>query len=367
MPEQPSDDLGPEAEPEQPAGNFDSESTLLQMESGGETREGPATTGFEADKTILFSEPGVDEMLYVDPTSDFTATAASLPGRAAPGSSRVRSQLTGLGWGFWVAVGWMVFIIAIAILAPILPLQSYSEPSNSCLLTSPGAGPGVGHWLGCDAASRDVLARVAWGARVSLLVGFASIAIGLSVGGILGLIAGYFRGPFDEVMAVLANTFLAFPYLVLALAIVAFLGNSITDVIIIIAILAWPLIFRVVRASTIEYTERDYIVAARALGSTRWRVLRKQLLPDIIPSAVTYGLVGVGIAIVAEGALSFLGQSVPAPTPTWGGMIAEGTNNLQQNPAQLLAPAIAMFLTILAVNFVGDRLRQLLDSREGVL
>lgn len=168
-------------------------------------------------------------------------------------------------------------------------------------------------------------------------------------------------------MTVISNAFLSFPYLILALAIVSFLGNSTWDIILIVAILAWPLLYRVVRASTIEYTERDYIVAARALGSTRWRVLLKQLLPDVIPSAVTFGLVGVGIAIVAEGALSFLGQSVPPPTPTWGGMIAEGTNNLQQNPSQLFAPAIAMFLTILSVNFIGDKLRAMIDSREGVL
>jgi len=369
VPEHPTDDdeVAPFAAPEAPAGNLDSETALLQMDPGAGGRPSSLTMGAAGNKMLHMEMPGIDEMLYVDPSADFSAQAAALPGRAAPGSSRTRSQFKRLSWGFWVAVGWVVFIVVLAILAPILPLQSYSDPSQSCLNTLPGAGPGVGHWLGCDSGSRDVLSRVIWGTRVSLIVGFCSIAMGLLVGGILGLIAGYFRGMFDEGMGVLANTFLSFPYLVLGLAIISFLGNSLWDVVLIIAILAWPLLFRVVRASTIEYGERDYIIASRALGSTRWRVLLKQLLPDVVPSAVTYGLIGVAVAIVAEGALSFLGQSVADPTVTWGKMIAEGSVNLNENVAQLLAPAIAMFLTILAVNFMGEKLRSILDAREAVL
>lgn len=154
MPEHPSDDLGPGAEPEQPAGNIDSEAALLQMEPDAEglgTRH--AATGFEGNAQIVMTEPGIDQMLYVDPTADFSAQASALPGRAVAGSSRVRSQLKGLGWGFWVSVGWVVLIVALAILAPLLPLQSFSEPSSSCLTTVPGAGPGAGHILGCDSAS----------------------------------------------------------------------------------------------------------------------------------------------------------------------------------------------------------------------
>jgi peptide/nickel transport system permease protein len=304
---------------------------------------------------------------YVDPAADFTAHAGELPGRAAPGSSRVRTQAKRLGWGFWVAVAWCLLVILLAIFANLLPLPNPNVPTSSCLSVPPGAGPGAGHILGCDANSRDILSRLIFGARVSLVVGFASIAIGLLFGGTLGLIAGYFRGFLDEVMSVVANAFLSFPYLVLALAIVAFLGNSMLDVTLIIALLAWPFLFRVVRASTIAHVERDYVLAARALGATRWRVVRKHLLADVIPSAVTYGVVGVGLAIVGEGALSFLGQSVADPTPTWGKMIAEGSNNITQNVSQLLAPSLAMFFTILAINFIGDRLRGLLDAREGVL
>jgi peptide/nickel transport system permease protein len=149
--------------------------------------------------------------------------------------------------------------------------------------------------------------------------------------------------------------------------IVSFLGRSELDIIFIIAVVAWPLLFRVVRASTIEYSQREYVLAAQALGSKPSRILRTLLLPDVIPSAITYGLVGVALAIVAEGALSFLGQSVPSPTPTWGNMIAAGSQNIQEDVTLLIVPAIAMFSFILPINYIGDRLRQVLDNRQGVL
>ena len=179
---------------------------------------------------------------------------------------------------------------------------------------------------------RDVLSRVIFGARVSLVVGFASISIGLLVGGTLGLIAGFFRGPFDEVMNVLTNAFLSFPYLVLALAVVAFLGNSLFDVTLIIAILAWPLLFRVVRAATIEFGERDYVLAARALGSTRGA--------DRAQAAAPRRRAGRGHLRTGRGrardrrtrARSRSSASpVPDPTSTWGKMIAEGSSDLTQN------------------------------------
>ena len=269
--------------PDEPAGGFESESSLL-------THAGtPSGVDLLDRGTMAMDEQ--ESGLYIDLASDFTHPAGVLPGSGPAGSSRtaVASREAGLG------------ILARSrldrrhhacsrIFANLLPLPDPNTASSSCLAVAPGAGPGAGHILGCDGNSRDVLSRVIYGARVSLIVGFASISIGLLIGGTLGLIAGFFRGPFDEVMNVLANSFLAFPYLVLALAVVAFLGNSLFNVTLIIVILAWPLLFRVVRASTIEYSERDYVLAARALGATRWRVVRKLVLPDVVPSAVTYGL-----------------------------------------------------------------------------
>lgn len=276
-----------------------------------------------------------------------------------------RAWYQGLGWGFWVAVAVAVIWVLLAIFAGVLPIQNPDTINFNCL--GSGAGPSASHLLGCDTIGRDILSRVIYGSRVSLIVGFASIALSFVVGGPLGALAGYFGGWFDEVWSIVSTVFLSFPSLVLGLVIVSFLGNSEFDIVLIIAIVAWPLLFRVVRAATIEYSQREYVLAAQALGSKRSRILLKIILPDIVPAAITYSLVGVALAIVGEGALSFLGQSVGPPIPTWGNMIAAGTTQMPQYLNLLLAPAVAMFSFILAINFIGDRLRSTLDVREGVL
>jgi len=275
-----------------------------------------------------------------------------------------RRRFANLGWAFWVSVGVVCFWILAAIFASVLPLQNPNNVDINCLVS---ASPSSAHLLGCDTAGRDILSRVIFGSRVSLIVGFASIAISELVGGILGLVAGYFRGWFDEVLAIVSNAFLSFPFLVLALVMVTYVGRSLFDITIIIALLAWPILFRVVRAATIEYAQRDYVLASRALGAKSWRVLTRLLLPDVVPAAVTFGLVGVAVAVVGEGALSFLGLSVPLPTATWGNMIAQGSTQLTQDISLLISPAVAMFSFILAINFIGDRLRGVLDVRQGVL
>jgi peptide/nickel transport system permease protein len=329
-------------------------------------------------ETAFFSGSVLADLQPTDTTFEpeiLTVQQADLPERSAPGSRRRRSQLKRLGWGFWIAVAWCVIVILVAIFANLLPLQS--PDATTCLSSGglPNAGPSLAHWLGCDDAGRDVFARVVYGSRVSLVVGVTSIAMALVVGGLLGIIAGFMRGISDSVFSVIANVILAFPYLVLGLAITTRFGHSELTVILIIAIVATAPLYRVVRANTIAFTERDYVLAATALGSTRWRILRKQILPDVVPTAITYGFVGIAIAIIGEGALSYLGQSVPSPTPTWGNMIAEGasqissigTPGLAVNIWLVLGPAIAMFLFIVAINFIGDRLRSVLDVREGVL
>ncbi|HLI44954.1 MAG TPA: ABC transporter permease [Acidimicrobiales bacterium] len=275
-----------------------------------------------------------------------------------------RKWYRGLGWGFWVAVGYVVAWILLAIFANLLPLDSPTQLYPDCFAN---AAPSSAHLLGCDPSGFDVFSRLIFGARVSLIVGFASIALSQIVGGTLGIVAGYFRGWFDDLMAVVSNVFLSFPSLVLGLLIVSYVGRSLFDIVMIIAIVAWPLLYRVVRSATIEYSQREYVLAAQALGCKRSRILWRILLPDVVPAAITYGLVGVALAIVGEGALSFLGQSVRAPTPTWGNMIALGSDTMPTYTSLLFAPAIAMFTFILAINFIGDRLRSLLDVREAVL
>ncbi len=294
---------------------------------------------------------------------DASAPVASPHAVAAP--VKGRSIMKQLGWGFWVAVGICSLWILLAIFAPLLPIKN---PDAIDFNDITGAVTSA-HPLGTDETGRDTLARVIYGAQVSLIVGFTSIAIGLAFGGLLGIVAGYFRGVFDEIVNIFSNGFLAIPSLVLALVIVTYLGHSELDIILIIAIVAWPLLFRVVRASTIEYCQRDYVLAAQALGSKPSRIVRTLVIPDVIPSAITYGLVGVALAIVAEGALSFLGQSVRPPTPTWGNMIAEGYNSLT-TPGYLwllIVPSVAMFSFILPINYIGDKLRSVLDVRQGVI
>jgi peptide/nickel transport system permease protein len=301
---------------------------------------------------------------------DVFATTAAVEGLAGRTGRAGRSRWRQLGWGFWVATAVCVAWVLAAALANVLPLPSpnYAQlnPASPGYCFQSLGHPYSSHLLGCDTDGRDILSRIIFGSRVSLEVGFASIAIGLAVGGALGIVAGYFRGWIDELLTVVTNVFLSFPYLVLALVIVTFLGHSLFDVIVIIAVVAWPLLFRVVRAATVEHAQRDYVLAAQALGAKPSRVLWTLLLPDVVPSAITYALLGVPLAIVAEGALSFLGQSVPVPTPTWGNMIAAGSTAISQDPILLIAPAVALFSFILPVNFIGDRLRSVLDRRHGV-
>jgi peptide/nickel transport system permease protein len=319
----------------------------------------------------LLHHPGRDLEIHGDFEVDEIAVQATvLPGRSAPGSKRPISFLRRLGWGFWVAAGWMLVMILVAVLAPVLPIASPTQ-IGSCI---PNSGPAAGHLLGCDTVGRDVLARLVYGGQVSLVVGFASIGLALVVGGTLAVVAGYLRGAVDSVLGVITNVLLAFPYLVLGLALVAFWGHGEFQVTCVIAIVAVAPLYRVVRANTIAFAERDYVLAATALGSTRRRILWKQIVPDVVPTAITYALVGVALAVVGEGALSFLGQSVPPnTTPTWGNMIADASTRIPligQVPVNLweiLSPSIAMFAFILSINLIGDRLRSVLDVREGVL
>jgi peptide/nickel transport system permease protein len=268
-----------------------------------------------------------------------------------------------LGAPFWISVGWVGLVIVLAVLANVLPLD---DPNNI------GAGlprqdPSLQHLLGTDSLGRDILSRVIFGARVSLIVGFSSIFIGMVVGGALGLIAGFFRGPFDTLFDGVSTVALAFPALVFLLAIVAAVGQGLFTVVVGIGILSIAPLFRIVRANTIVYAQREFVLAARALGAKSTRIVWREILPNVLPTALSFALVAVAVAIVAEGALAFLGLSVRPPTPTWGGMISEGRNALEQDPLICLWPSLALFFTVLALNFAGDRLRSFFEVREGGL
>ncbi len=281
------------------------------------------------------------------------------PVPAVSEAPRLRKRL---GWGFWIPAAWVVLVILAAALANILPI-----PDPTAINSLPKLGPSSQHLLGTDDIGRDMLSRLVFGARVSLEVGFASIALGLFFGGMFGMIAGFFGGGVDTFMSSIVNIGLAFPPLVLALAVISFVGPGLVIVIVVIGVLSVPPITRLVRASTITYAQRDFVLSARALGATRRRILVREILPNVIPAALAFSLVAVALAIVAEGTLAFLGLSVPPPTPTWGGMINEGRNLLQTDPWISMLPALALFLTALVLNLAGDRLRGYFDVREGAI
>ena len=268
-----------------------------------------------------------------------------------------------LGPLFWLAIGWMILVFAVAIFADVLPLPS---PTDMDMLEK-RAPFSAEHWLGTDGLGRDELARVIYGARISLIVGLCAPIIGLTVGGALGLVAGYFRGRFESVVVGTMDVLLAFPPLILALAVTAYLGQSILHLTLILGLLGVPAFMRVARAATLTLARREFVIAAQALGATHTRILLRELLPNVILPLFAFFLLGVAVTIVAEGSLSFLGLGVPPPISSWGSMIGEGRESLEMAPRLAFIPAIAMFLTVLSFNLVGDTLRALTDPRQGAL
>jgi len=268
-----------------------------------------------------------------------------------------------LGLLFWGAVGWTIFILSAAALANVLPLPS---PTDMDMLAR-RAPPSRLHWLGTDGLGRDELSRLLYGARVSLTVGLCAPVIGIAIGGALGLLAGYFRGRFEQLVVGSMDVLLAFPPLIFALAVTAYLGQSLLNLTCILGVLGIPAFMRVARAATLTLARREFVIAAQALGATHARILLRELLPNVFLPLLAFFLLGVAVIIVAEGALSFLGLGVPPPASSWGSMIGEGRESLEIAPRLAFIPAIAMFLTVLSFNLIGDTLRALTDPRQGML
>jgi peptide/nickel transport system permease protein len=268
-----------------------------------------------------------------------------------------------LGVLFWVAIGWLTFVFAVAIFATVLPLPS---PTDMDMLER-RAPFSAEHWLGTDGLGRDELSRLIYGARISLVVGICAPVIGLVIGGALGMLAGYFRGRFESGVVGSMDVLLAFPPLVLALAVTAYLGQSIFNLTMILGVLSVPAFMRVARAATLTLARREFVIAAQALGATHARILLRELLPNVMLPLLAFFLLGVAVIIVVEGSLSFLGLGVPPPISSWGSMIGEGRESLDVAPRLAFLPAAAMFLTVLSFNLVGDTLRALTDPRQGAL
>ena len=282
---------------------------------------------------------------------------------AAQEAARRRGRF---GWFFWLPTAWLSAIIFCAVFADLLPLK----PNDEMDFLSLGAPPMATeeHLLGTDLQGRDILSRVLYGARVSLTVGVVATGIGMTFGLMFGLLAGYYRGRIETSFNLIIDTVLAMPGLVVLLLASVIFGGSLTIVSLSLGVLLIPPFARISRANTLNFAQREFVVAAKAMGAPDLRIIVMEILPNVVLPVAAYALVLVAAAIVIEGSLSFLGLSVPSPTPSWGGMIAEGRENLEDSPHVSFIPAAFMFLTVLSFNLVGDALRsKLADLRESAL
>ncbi len=225
-------------------------------------------------------------------------------------------------------------------------------------------GPSWLHWLGLDELGRDILARVLTGARVSLLVGLVVVSVSASIGAALGAIAGYYGGVIDEVVSRVMDVLLAFPGLLLAIAVVAVLGPSLANVVLALALIGWVGYARVVRAQVLQAREFEYVAAARAIGADTPRILIRHILPAAFPALSVQATLGMGGAILSEAALSFLGLGVQPPTPSWGAMINYGRAHVLDAPHLTVFPGLAIAAVVLGLNLLGDSLRARFDLND---
>jgi len=273
-----------------------------------------------------------------------------------------------LGLMFWVSVAFLVLLTLGAVLAEVLPFLSEPDQRYPELRTE---GPQWAHPLGLDKSGRDIFTRVIYGAQVSLIIATVGTILAFLFGGLVGLTAGYYRGRVDSIITMVTDATLVIPGLILALSLILFLDNEaerrVPILILVFVLLSVAPIGRVVRAATLVWSEREFVLAAKTMGARNGRIMFRDILPNVAPALISYSLIIMANLIVIEGAVSFIGLSVPPPTPTWGDMINKGRADLADHPHITLMPAMAMFATVLALNFVGDKLQERYEPRESVL
>ncbi len=289
-------------------------------------------------------------------------TDTALPARAVPRRPRNRALSAFLRNRAAVAGAVVVvFFVAVAVLAPVL--APYDPLKTNFLLIR--KAPSAAHWFGTDDLGRDILSRMVFGARASLLAGCISVAIALGIGVPVGLVSGYFGGWIDAVLSRVVEALLSCPFLVLAIALGAFLGPSLGNAMIAIGLSAMPIFARLTRAQVLAVKSEDYIEGARAIGlPDRWIILR-YVLPNAIAPIVVQATLAIAGAIIAEASLSFLGLGQQPPAPSWGSMLNTAKNFLDQAPWMSISPGAAIFAAVLGFNLLGDGLRDALDPREG--
>ncbi len=262
-----------------------------------------------------------------------------------------------------VGGGFILFLLVLAIFAPWIAPKDPLEQDVILGATPPVwmAGGEAGHWLGTDDLGRDILSRVIYGSRVALTVAFVAASLAAALGSVLGLLAGWRGGWVDAIVSRAVEIWMAFPPVLLSILLVAVVGAGVGSVIAAIAIIDWTRFCRVVRAETINQASSDYVTAARAVGFSRTRILIREIFPNVLPVLIALVSLEMGIAVIVEAILSFVGLSVSSDTPTWGGMIAQGRQFIHQGAWILAAPLIMLFLTVLAFNLLGEGLRRALD------
>ena len=252
------------------------------------------------------------------------------------------------------------FFVLVALLAPVLPIPDPTATDWGAVRQAPSAA----HPLGTDEIGRDVLARLIWGAQASLLAGVISVSIAVAAGVPLGVLAGYFGGWTDAIISRCTEALLAAPFLILAIALAAFLGPSLTNAMIAIGLSATPIFIRLTRGQVISVKTEDYVEGAHAIGLPTRKILVRYILPNVLPPILVQATLTIATAIIAEASLSFLGLGQQPPAPSWGSMLNTAKNFLSQAPWMALWPGLAIFLVVLGFNLLGDGLRDALDPRE---
>jgi glutathione transport system permease protein len=262
-----------------------------------------------------------------------------------------------------VALGAAAFVLLLVVIAVFAPHITPYDPENYFDYDSLNAGPSAAHWFGVDSLGRDIFSRILAGTRISLAAGFLSVALGAVIGTFFGLLAGYYEGWWDRITMRVADVLFAFPGILLAIGVVAILGNGMINVICAVAVFSIPAFARLVRGNTLMLKHLTYVEAARSIGASDWTIIMRHILPGTVSSVIVYLTMRIGTSIITAASLSFIGLGAQPPTPEWGAMLNEARADMVTAPHIALFPSLAIFLTVLAFNLLGDGLRDALDPK----
>lgn len=332
--------------------------TQKETQTNASKNDGDSKTLISSTKVSEHSQQEIKK----NNKQDTAEKKASRPSRTLWGDALRRLKRNRLAV---ISVIWIVFMVVVTLSADLWAPAWLGSPTSvdNEKVSETRLAPSPEHPFGTDQQGRDVLVRVIYGARISLSVGLLATAISTAIGLIMGAIAAYYGGLWDTIIMRLADIFLAFPYVLFVIAMVAVIGRSLVNVFFAIGVLGWPSIARVFRSAILSVKSSDYIDAARAMGGSDFRILLRHIFPNSVASIVVYATMNIGGAILTESALSFLGLGAPPPTPSWGSMILDGQAYLATEPWLMIMPGLAILTTVLAFTLLGDGLRDALDVK----